>query len=235
MRSLTSIASLAALVVVLAAAGAGEPRRTGGDRIQVAKFLKDHVIGKTLFTPKSIHKLDNNTMESETEDQTTFSNFTESAQGFSFDTTTINKATRYDLDKSGKRKLPGRDLNGTEVYRYEIVERVSTNKLTGNIRILSMTTKSPSREGAAILLSGMKVVDGKLYWNETLPGYLDLIAAHGKYKPGSWDGTNTLSIENGKIQLKTEYTLFDVNPDTLKRTQRSDKIPPFISKEVDPR
>jgi hypothetical protein len=233
---MTKLWSFALLVLFLSVTNdlvADDAKPGASDREQVVKFLKSHVIDKTVHTPKSMQKLDNNTMESETEDQITFTNFTESAQGFSFDSTMIDKATRYDLDKDGKRKLPGRDLSGTEVYRFEIVERMSTKKLIGTMRLLSMTTKSSSREGATILLTGIKVVDSKLQWNETLPGYLDLIAAGGKYKPGSWDATNAMSVENGKLKFRTDYTLYDVDPDTLKRTQRTDKLSPFISTEID--
>jgi hypothetical protein len=224
---------LTLLLASLSTSLVADDRKTPAtDREQVIKFLKDHVMGKTVATPRSTHKLDNDTMEADNEDQTTITNLTESAHGFAFDQTMVSKATRYDLGKDGKRILPGRDLSGTEVYRYEIVERVSTKKLTGTARLLSMTTKAPSRDGATMLLTGIKVADGKLYWNETLPGYLDFVAAGGKYKPGSWDATNVYSIEDGRLVVKSEYTIFDVDPDTLKRTPRADKIPPFVSKEI---
>jgi hypothetical protein len=212
---------------------ADDLKPAASDRTQVTKFFKDHVIDKTVASPKTTFKMDNNKMESEGEDQTAFTNFVESAQGFSFDMTTVNKETRYELDKDGKRVLPGRDLSGTEVYRFEIVERVSTKKLIGTARILSMTTKAPSREGAAMLITGMKVVEGRLHWSETLPGYLDFIAAGGKYKPGSWDGRCVFSLHEGKLQVETEYTNFDVDPDTLKRTPSKEKLPPFTAKEVE--
>jgi hypothetical protein len=213
--------------------GVDETKPAPSDRAYVTKFLKDHVIDKTVGSPKASYKTDNNKMETESEDQTAFTNFIESAQGFSFDMTIVTKETRYELDKEGKRTLPGRDLSGTEVYRFEIVERVSTKKLTGTGRILSMTTRAPSREGAAMLITGMKVADGKLYWNETLPGYLDLIAAGGKYKPGSWDGKCTFSLVEGKLLIETEYTNFDVDPDTLKRTPSKEKLPPFTAREIE--
>jgi hypothetical protein len=212
---------------------ADEKNAETGDRAQVTRFLKDHVIGKTVSFPKTTIKLDDNSMESDSEEQDTFNNFTESAQGFSFDLTMVNKETRYDLGKDGKRVQPGRDLSGTEVYRYEIIERVSTKKLTGTVRILSMTTKAPSREGAAILVTGMTVSEGKLVWNETLPGYLDLVAAGGKYKPGSWDSRCTFSRVQGRLRFETAVTTFDVDPDTLKRTPRKEQLPPFVAKEVE--
>jgi len=212
---------------------ADEKKIEASDRAQVTKFLKDHVLGKTVSFPKTTTKLDDNSMESEFEELDTFNNFTESAQGFSFDLTVVSKETRYDLGKDGKRVQPGRDLSGTEVYRYEIVERVSTKKLTGTVRILCMTTKAPSREGAAILVFGMKVSEGKLVWNETLPGYLDLVAAGGKYKPGSWDGKCAFALVQGRLQFETALTNFDVDPDTLKRTPRKEQLPPFLAKEVE--
>jgi len=202
------------------------------DRTEVTKFLKDHVLGKTVAFPKTIVKLDDNSMESDSGEQNTFNNFTESGQGFCFDLTVVRKETRFDLGKDGKRIQPGRDLSGTEVYRYEIVERVSTKKLTGTVRILSMTTKAPSREGVAILVTGMKVVEGKLLWNETLPGYLDLIAAGGKYKPGSWDGKCAFSLIQRKLRFEMDLTNFDVDPDTLQRTPRKEKLPLFVATEV---
>jgi hypothetical protein len=234
MRFTAAFIATLALSSFSAFPGADETKLATSDRVQVLKFLKDHVVGRTVVTPKSIFKLDNDTMEAESEDQISYTNLMESASGFSFDVTTVAKVTRYDLDKTGKRKLPGRDLSGTEVYRYEIVERVSTKKLTGTGRLLSMTTKSPSRDGSAILFTGIKVADGKLYWNETLPGYLDLIAAGGKYKPGSWDATNSFFVVEGKLHAKAEYTVFEVDPDTLKRVPRKEKTATFLSKEITP-
>jgi hypothetical protein len=224
--------ALLACAILMGKATADEKKDESSDRAQVTKFLKEHVIDKTVASPKETTKQDEGRMESDAEDQTTFNNFTESAQGFGFDMTVVNKERRYEIGKDGKRILPGRDLSGTEVYRYEIIERVSTKKLTGSVRFLSMTTKVPSRAGASILVTGVKVVDGKLTWNETLPGYLDLIAAGGKYKPGSWDGKYTFSLDGGKLQFQAEYTNFDVDPDTLKRTPTKDKLPAFVSKEI---
>ena len=228
------LASLLACAALSAACVTAEEKKSEtSDRALVTNFLKENVIGKTVASPKETTKMDEGRMESDAEDQTTFNNFTGSAQGFGFDMTVANKETRYEMGKDGKRILPGRDLSGIEVYRYEIIERVSTKKLTGSVRFLSMTTKVPSRAGASILVTGVKVADGKLTWNETLPGYLDLISSGGKYKPGSWDGKYTFSLEGGKLRFRAEYMNFDVDPDTLKRTPTKDKLPPFVSKEVE--
>jgi hypothetical protein len=212
---------------------AGEPESEASDRLMVSKFLKNHVMDKTVAKPKTTIKMDDNKMESEKEEQLTFNNFTETSQGFNFDETTVSKETRYDLDANGKRILPGRDLSGTAVYRYEIRERVSTKKLTGTFRILSKTFNTPSREGVAILVTSARIVDGKLMLSETVPGYLDLLGPKGKYVPGSWDSKGTISMVEGKLQSEWETTVFEVDPDTLKRTPRKENLPPSIFKELE--
>jgi hypothetical protein len=203
------------------------------DRAQLVKFLKEHVIGKTVATPKTTFKLHDNKMDAEYEDRSTFNNFTETANGFAFDITTESKEMRYELDKAGKRIGAGRDFGGIEVYRYEFGERASTKRVTGTARALSWTTKGASPEGTAILLTGVKVVDGKLIWNETMPGYMDLIDTNGKFKSGSFDSKFTIGIVSGKLVTEYETKRYDVDPDTLKRTPTNDKVPLFVAKEVE--
>jgi hypothetical protein len=232
-----SFALLACAVLTAAAIRADEPKGDGktnpSDRAQVTKFFKEHVIGKTLATPKTKFKWDDNKMEGDYEDQVIYNNFTETAEGFGFDVTSVSKQTLYDIDKEGKRVQPGRDFSGTFVVRYEICERASTKKLTGISRPLSSTIKAPSPEGTATLVTGMKVDGGKLTWNETLPGYADFPGIKGKYKPGSWDVKMTISIVGGKLQIEGDQTNFALDPDTLKRTPAKEKLPIFVTKEID--
>ncbi len=210
-----------------------EKRAETSDRAQVMKFFKANVIGKTVATPKTTSKLDNNKMEGDFEDQTTFNNFSETAEGFRFDIVGVSKESRHDLDKDGKRVPPGRDLSGVTIVRYEICERASTKKLTGTARLLSTTAKFPNQDGTVILVMQVKVVDGKLSWNETQPGYGDFTAAKGKYKPGSFDGKYTFSIADGKLRTEYDYTRFDVDPDTLQRTPEKNKLPVFVATEIE--
>jgi hypothetical protein len=210
-----------------------EPKGQDGDRAEIVKFLKEHVMGKTLATPKTIFKVDGDKVEGEYEDRTIFNNLSETEHGFSFEVTTIMKDTRYDIDKDGKRIQPGRDLSGTEVFRYEFGERTSTKRVTGIGRMISRTTKGASFEGTAILVTGVKLANGKLSWNETQPGYVDLSASKGGYIPGSFDSKYLFSVVDGKLVTEYEAKRYDVDPETLKRTPTKDTLPPFISKEVD--
>jgi hypothetical protein len=66
-----------------------------------------------------------------------------------------------------------------------------------------------------------------------VPGYVDLLAARGKYKPGSVDGKYTFSVVEGKLRTDYEATYFDVDPDTLKRKPRKEKLPHFVAREIE--
>ena len=212
---------------------ADEKSGEASNRGQVLRFLKQHVIGKTVSTPRTTFKLDDNKIEGESEDRTTFNNLNVTADGFSFDIVTVTKESRHDLDKEGKHVGPARDMGGTSVTRYEFGERASTKKLTGTIRTVSTTTKYPNQDGTVILVMRVKVADGKLSWLETQPGYGDYSAAQGKYKPGSYDGRYTFSIADGKLRTEFAFTRFNVDPNTLQRTPEKNKVAPFVSKEID--
>ena len=210
----------------------GEGTIDGTDRAQVIKFFKQNVIGRTLATPKTTYKWDDNKMEGDYQDQVIYNSFTETAEGFAFDVTSVSKQTLYDLDKQGQRLQPGRDFSGTFVLRYEIGERKSTQQLTGIARPIAMTIKAPSPEGTVSLVTGMKVADGKLTWNETLPGYGDSPGTKGKYKPGSWSVKVSMCLVEGKLHIEADQTNYDVDPVTLQRTPAKEKLPIFVTKEI---
>jgi hypothetical protein len=79
----------------------------------------------------------------------------------------------------------------------------------------------------------MKVADGKLSYKETLPGYLDMIASKGKYKPGSGDAKTTFKLVAGKLWIEYEATSYDVDPERLERRAAKEKTRTFLSKEVE--
>jgi hypothetical protein len=202
------------------------------DRAEVVKFLEQAVLGRTLVMPKSTFKWDKNKAEVDLEERYTYHNLAETKHGFGFDVTNVVEGTVYDLDSSGRRITPGRPWSGAVVARYEIGERASTGKLTGYSRILSTTVKDSRPAGTIHLVTGMKVADGKLTWNLSRPGYSDAPAAGGGYKPVSVDETVTFWLEDGKLREETDIAYFDVDPDTLKRSQTPLRLPPVISKEI---
>jgi hypothetical protein len=223
--------SILVLCAVLTMAGAAP----ASDRTDVVKFLKDHVVGKTLTTPSTTSKGTDGKFEETYEDQVTFGNLVETEDGATFDVTVKAKQVVYELDKDGKRIMPGRDQSGTTVFRYELVERKSTHKLMGYWRVLSTTMKDRTPVGTVATVHHPQVSDGQLTWKESQAGYGDTAAEKGKFKPGAYSSVSKLSVVDGKLQWYWEQVNYDVDPETLKRTPTKDVIPATISKELDKR
>jgi hypothetical protein len=212
---------------------AGQPKAAekASERDRVVKFLKDHVIGKTLATPATTWKLDGGKVEVVMEDQTTLSNLVETANGFQFDVTSVSDTRSFDLDAQGKRIMPGRNWSGVSVARVEINERKSTKKLVGLSRTISTTMKDD--DGGGFAATQMSIQDGQLVVKDFGILYYDYLIADGKFKPGTFEGTTRYSVEKGKLQSRWEGVTFDVDPETLQRTPSKDKLPPMIAKEIE--
>jgi len=138
-----ALLAAAAVVLILSGARADDPKGDT-DRARLVRFLKDHVVGRTVATPTTTFKLHDNTMEGEYADRTSYGNLTETATGFTFDATSVSTETRYELDKTGKRVGPGKDVSGTEVFRFEFCGRASPKKVTGIGRLIAKTTRGPT-------------------------------------------------------------------------------------------
>ena len=104
-----ALLAAAAVVLILSGARADDPKGDT-DRARLVRFLKDHVVGRTVATPTTTFKLHDNTMEGEYADRTSYGNLTETATGFTFDATSVSTETRYELDKTGKRVGPGKEV-----------------------------------------------------------------------------------------------------------------------------
>ena len=89
----------------------------------------------------------------------------------------------------------------------------------------------PEWEGAAILVTGVKVAGGRLALNDMLSGYSGLVAAHGTSKPGSRDGRTTFLLDGGKLEVRTAVRNFDLDADTPEQTPSKEELPPFLAEK----
>jgi hypothetical protein len=199
---------------------------------QVVKFLKDHVIGKTVVAAPVTTRIDQGRTEGVYEDQTFFSNLVEKAQGFSFDLTVIFRGTLYQVDKGGQRGQPEGSLNAVRVYRYEMTERQSSGKLVGFARFISSTNAQPDPVSGTVFLARMGLEGGALAVHETQAGYADVAVAGGTFKSVASDAKYRYAVEDGKLVVQLQQATFDVDPETLKRTPTQDKFPTQVSKEI---
>jgi hypothetical protein len=220
-RCLLTVAVLLVTAASRGGAGAKDAGDAGSQRDQAIKFLKAHVIGKTFKGQERTTKLDNGRMEAVFSATVAYSNLVETEDGFAFDETSVAKQTNYDLDKDGKRVLPGRNEDSAGAIRYEITRRQSTGKLVGFSRVLASTSKRTAPTGNAWAVR-MEVGDGVLEMTESTLLYEDHYAEKGKFRPGATDARTRFSVTGGKAQGELVLTAFDVDPKTLKRTPKSD-------------
>jgi len=204
----------------------------GSERTQVVEFVKRHVIGKSVVAPPVTTDVDGGRITSTYEEDAVFSNLTETANGFSFDMTTLARGTRYVRDKKRELLAEG-TLNTVRVIRYEMTERSSSGKLVGFARFISSTNTQPDPFFPAIFLVQMSLERDRLAVHETMVGYVDFVAADGSFKPVALDGKYSYALEQDRLVVRYEQETFDVDPTTLRRTPTGDKFPAQVSQEID--
>ena len=204
----------------------------GSERTQVFEFVKRHVIGKAVVAPPVTTDVDGGRITSAYEEDAVFSNLTETANGFSFDMTTLARGTRYVRDK-GRALLAEGTLNTVRVIRYEMTERRSSGKLVGFARFISSTNTQPDPFSGAVFLVQMSLERDRLAVHETMVGYVDFVSADRTFKPVAWDGKYSYAREQERLVVRYEQETFNVDPATLQRTPTGDKFPTQVSQEID--
>jgi len=143
----------------------------------------------------------------------------------------VSKLTNYDLDKNGKRILPGRDEGGIFLNRYEFTARRSTGKLVGTSRVITSTHKTFTAGYTTAVI--LEVRDKGIETREHSIFCEDFFDTKGKWKPGASEARIRLSLDGGKLVVQAENLQFDVDPDTLKKTRTADPPMKWTSKEVE--
>jgi len=198
-------------------------------RTQAVEFLKKYVIGRCLITHPIETHIEHDLIVSAYEEDVIFSNLNETAQGFSFDMTTLARGTRY-LNRD--HLLAEGTLNAVRVIRYEITERLSSGDLIGHSHFISSTNSHPDPFTGTIFFVRMILNGNVLNVEEGHVGYADVPTADGKFRPVATEGHYTYSIEKGGLAIKYEQKTFNVNPKTLQRTPTGEKYPVQVSHEI---
>ena len=214
---------------IFTSAASEEDRPSGGtDIAKIAGFLREHVAGKTLRT-EITDKIDNGKIEAVFSRRTTLTNVLESPNVLVFDDIAVIEQTNYDLDKDGQRQMPGHKKDRTLVSRYEIRKSKSTGRVIGNVRIIS---SSFDEFIGSISSVKVKVEDNTLTLDETAVGYQDFFTQGDKYKPGVDETRVVFSLVGGKVRRTDDSTSYDVDPETMTRTNMI-KYGTLVSKEED--
>lgn len=198
---------------------------------ELASYLRETVIERTLSTDDVIYFLDEGKLKGVYSDTMLFSDLMTTENGVKFNMTTVTTEKIWVLNDKGEEKELKKDFCGTSVFRYELALRKSTGEITGFMRCLSSTVRQHTMEGVVYGIYGVKLQNGSLKWKEKQMFYRDTPSEDKCFKPVAFDAEVSFSEENGKLMFEYLPRYFDVDPVSMERTLSLDSYPPFISKE----
>ena len=199
---------------------------------KLVTYLKEKVFGKILRTDDVIYFLDEGKLKDMYSDQMMFSDLQLTENGLHFNMTTIAKERVYFLDEKGEHIGIKKDYTGTSVFHYELAKRKSTHEFTGYMRIISTTTESPEMDAVVQGIYDVRLENNELRWKEQQLLYRDMPSTDGNFRPVAFDAEVRFYIEEGKLRFEYIPFYYDVIPESMERKQSSDKLPPFIAKEI---
>jgi hypothetical protein len=202
------------------------------ERTEVIEFLRKHIIGRTVVAEANTTSEEGGRLAVAYQDQTSFNNLVETADGFSFDLTALFRGTRFVKD-DGRGFLAEGTLDAIRVYRYKITERKSSGKLVGYARFVASTNPQNDPFSGACFVSRISLAGGELVVEDTQAGYCDFVLSDGSFKPVASDGKYRYAAEHGKLVVYYQQATFDVDPETMGRTRPKDKLPLQVSREID--
>lgn len=201
------------------------------ERTEILAFLRKHVINRTVVAEPLTTSDDQGKLATSYEDQTFFNNLVETSDGFCFDLTALARGNRYVRGERGF--LVEGTLDAIRVYRYHITERKSSGKLVGYGRFVASSNTQDDPFSGTCFLARLSLQNGELFVEETQAGYSDFVSADGGFKPVASDGRYRYAVENGKLALYYQQTLWDVDAESLRRTRSKDKLPEQVSRETE--
>jgi hypothetical protein len=217
MRKIPHLPPAVAFVAVAVVCGGSvlPVRAEENDRAAALKFLKAHVIGKTVRAEDAVERAADGKSETVVSDACTYGNLAETAHGFRFDLTQVIGRTAYEL-KDGRRVEPGRRTEIAAVFRYELIQRGSTGRLTGSDVVASTSDPAAYTPGQAYAVR-FELKDGALAITESTVDYED-IEIDGKPRPGVYVYQERLSVKDGKLHKEETLSTYTVDPASGKRT-----------------
>lgn len=194
---------------------------------QAYDFMNKNLIGKTLLVPVETYKIDNGKMEAVFGRESTYSNLKmteekvgkDTVKGFTYDVKTSIKNTTYKLDPNGKRLEPGEVRDRDLWARCFVTMRDSTGELFGVCHSLNENGEIKNTSSTGVLKIWVK--DGKLFREYRQLYYNDCYDRDSKtgWRPCASESEEEIYLNTkGKVESKTTYKSYNVDPVTLKRT-----------------
>lgn len=190
------------------------------------EFIDQKLIGKT-FLSMSKRPLDKGKLESEFQRKTLYTNLMRSTNTATFDQVSLIRQTLWELDGKGNRKLEKQTIKDRVVVsRVNLYRSLATDEALGTLELLTNSAVSPIGQGAEVSLRK----DGEeLVINYQNSFYYDGFKAGGGFRPIASSVEERFSEVEGKIEIASSVTLYEVDPQKLTR-EKADE--PFLSKDI---
>ena len=198
---------------------------------EIIDFIEANVDGKTLFTKELVYELENGALQGVYSDQISFSNFKYSQSGFQLDMFIVSNEKLWQIGKDGRRERLRKDFSGVSLFRFELAARKSTQEITGCFRFISASGKSTAAEAVVSGIYDVRLENGMLKLTEDQALYRDQPIQGARFKPVAFQSEHRFYCIEGKLRYEYDGRCFDVDAETMRRSDGSDTFPPFISIE----
>ncbi|MCI9211310.1 MAG: hypothetical protein HFI83_11710 [Eubacterium sp.] len=198
---------------------------------EIINFMEENVNGKTLFTKELVYELEDGTLQGVYSDQISFSNFKYSQSGFQIDMFIISNEKIWLIGEKRQREKLRKDFSAVSLFRFELAKRKSTNAITGCFRFVSASGKNVAAEAVVSGIYDVRLENGVLKLSEDQALYRDQPIQDERYKPVAFQSEHHFYCIDRKLHYEYNGRSFDVDPETMMRSDSSDTFPPFISIE----
>ena len=123
------------------------------------------------------------------------------------------------------------DFSSVSLSRFELAKRKSTNAITGCFRFVSASGKNVAAEAVVSGIYDVHLENGVLKLSEDQALYRDQPIQDERYKPVAFQSEHRFYCIDRKLHYEYNGRSFDVDPETMTRSDSSDTFPPFISIE----
>lgn len=197
----------------------------------ILDFLRNNVMGKTLYTDELTYALEGGKLEGVYADQMSFTNLTASPTGMQFDLFVVSREKIYEVAGGDRQASLRKDFSGASHFRYELARRKSTGNLIGFMRYVAASFDSVPAEAMASSVTGVRLGNGRLSWQEKEVVYRDQPSSGDAFRPVAFEAECAFYLEDGKVRYEYSGICMDVRPDSLERTPSDSVIPKFVAKE----
>lgn len=197
----------------------------------LVKYLRDNIMGKTLYTDELTYTLEEGALEGVYSDQMSFTNLLSSPTGLRFDLFVVSREKVFVVGADKRRGELRKDYSGASHFHYELARRKSTGGITGFMRYVAASFDSVPAEAMASAVFDFQLKDGSVTWEEKEVIYRDMPGIGDSVKPASFEAKCRFYCEDGKARYEYNGVCLDVNPDDGTRSPSSAVIPAFVSKE----